>query len=200
MTKILLIGDCHGEFNKLDEILTKEEPFNFFISSGDVGVLDDVTFDNIKIIDKWKDKGTQILGNHDNVTFFNPLSLIQDICGVRIAALNGIIRNRIFIRDFFRDILFLSHQKDIDILVTHQTPTGIFNHMGEPTLEVLLHYTVPQVFISGHIHQYKTKFYGRTFVISLPLITEGYVAAYFDGKKLSNIEVVLKKGRKIIRI
>ena len=203
--KIVLVGDCHGNFSKLDSVLSAEEPFDYFISVGDVGSLDDVTLQNITIIDKWKPKGFFIRGNHDDVQFFNPLSITQNIRGASVAGVNGILRSRTFSSDktkdiSFKEIMYLSHQKDIDILVTHQPPTGMFNGIGEAVLEELLNYTVPKIYIFGHIHKYKLKFHLQTFMISLPLINKGYAVAYFRGKDLINLEVIFKKGKKTIRI
>ena len=203
--KVVLVGDCHGNFEKLDAVLTEEAPFDFFISVGDVGTLKDVTPQNIFfIVDKWQN-GYFIRGNHDNVEFFNRLELHQEINGLKIASLNGMLKSRTFLKEqlnniSFREVLYLSHLKDIDILVTHQPPTGLFERAGEPVLEELLNYLVPKIYISGHIHSYKLKFHLQTFVISLPMIHKGHVVVYFQGRDLRNIEVVLKKGKKVIRI
>jgi Icc-related predicted phosphoesterase len=202
--KVVLIGDCHGKFEVLDRVLSVEEPFDFFISVGDMGILDDVTHDNIKIIDKWKNKGYEIRGNHFDVEFFNPLSIIQEIKGLKVAALNGIIRPDRFIKSNncinFSEVLYLSHIKDIDILVTHQAPSIIYKDKGEKVLTELLTYTVPRLAISGHIHAQKTKFYLNTFCISLPMIHKGYSVAYFQGNDLRNLELVMKKGKRLIRV
>lgn len=204
-TKVILIGDCHGNFEKLDAVLTEEAPFDFFLSVGDVGSLNDVTPNNIAIIDKWGMKGYFIFGNHDNCWFFKQLELHQEIHGLKIASLNGMLKSRTFLKEqqnniSFREVMYLSHIKDIDILVTHQPPTGLYEHAGEPVLEELLNYLVPKIYISGHIHSYKLKFHLQTFVISLPMIYKGHVVAYFQGRDLRNIEVVLRKGKKVIRV
>ena len=204
-TKVVLVGDCHGNFEKLDAVLTEESPFDFFISVGDVGTLQDVTPNNIQIIDKWGEKGYFIFGNHDNCWFFNQLELTQEICGLKIASLNGMLKSRTFLKEqpnnvSFKEVLYLSHLKDIDILVTHQPPTGLHKNAGEPVLEELLNYLVPKIYISGHIHSYKLKFHLQTFVISLPMVHRGHVVTYFQGRDLRNIEIVLKKGKKVIRI
>jgi Icc-related predicted phosphoesterase len=204
--KVVLVGDCHGHFDKLDQILTAEEPFNFFVSVGDVADLNDMALvRNIEVIDKWGGKGYFVRGNHDMVTCFEPLTLHQEINGLTIASLNGIIRSRNFLKDTpnnvsFREILYLSHLTSVDILVTHQPPTGLHKNMGEPVLEELLNYLVPRIYISGHVHKYKLKFHLNTFVISLPMLTKGYAVAYFQGKDLRNIEIILKKGKKFIRV
>ena len=96
--------------------------------------------------------------------------------------------------------MYLSHLSDVDILVTHQPPTGVFNGMGEPVLEELINYLVPRIYVFGHIHRYKTKFHLNTFMISLPLVTKGHAVAYFQGNELRNLEIVLKKGKKFIRV
>ena len=202
--KIILVGDCHGNFEKLDAVLTAEEPFDFFISVGDVGCLSDVTPQNISFIEKWNN-GYFVHGNHDNVDFFTPLEISQDINGLKIASLNGILKSRTFLKEqlnniSFREVIYLSHLKDIDILVTHQPPTGLFEDAGEAVLEELLNYLVPKIYISGHVHRYKLKFHLQTFVISLPMIHKGHVVAYFQGRDLRNIEIVLRKGKKVIRV
>ncbi len=203
--KVVFIGDCHGNFEKLDAILTEESPFDFFISVGDVGTLHDVTPFNISVIDKWGDKGYFIFGNHDNCWFFNQLELVQEINGLKVASLNGMLKSRTFLKEqpnniSFREIMYLSHLKNVDVLVTHQPPTGIYKNAGEPVLEELLNYLVPTIYVSGHFHNYKLKFHLQTFVISLPMVHKGHVVAYFQGKELRNIEVVLRKGKKVIRI
>lgn len=203
--KVVLIGDCHGNFEKLDAVLTEEFPFDFFISVGDIGVLSDVTPKNIFVIDKWGHKGYFIFGNHDNCWFFNQLELHQEINELRIASLNGMLKSRTFLKEqqnniSFREVMYLSHLRDIDILVTHQPPTGLFNGVGELVLEELLNYLVPKIYISGHIHKYKLKFHLNTFVISLPLITKGHVVAYFQGRDLRNLEIIFRKGKKIVRV
>lgn len=205
MIKVVFIGDCHGRFDKLDDVLSSEEPFDIFLSVGDVGVVDDVTPTYLKILEKWKTKGYMIRGNHDNAQFFEPLTIHQEIAGLQVSGLNGMVKSRSFIKDTtnnisFREILYASHLKDIDILVTHQPPFGVFQDEGEQVLQELLHYLVPKIYIFGHIHKYKIKFYLNTFLISLPLINKGHVVAYFDGKELKNIEVVLRKGKKLIRV
>jgi len=203
--KVILVGDCHGNFEKLDSVLTAEEPFDFFISVGDVGSLKDVTPQNIQIIDRWKDRGYFIRGNHDNVDFFKPLEIMQNVNGLQIAALNGMLKSRTFLKEqfnniSFREVIYLSHMRNVDILVTHQPPTGLFSNIGEPILEEMLNYLVPKIYISGHIHNYKLKFHLKTFVISLPMINKGYAIAYFQGNDLRNMEIVLKKGKKFIRV
>ena len=203
-SKVILIGDCHGNFKKLDAVLTAEAPFDFFLSVGDVGSLSDVTPQNISLIDRWKN-GYFVRGNHDNVEFFHQLEIVQNINGLQIAALNGMLKSRTFLKEqlnniSFREIMYLSHLKDVDILVTHQPPTGLFNDAGESVLEELLNYLVPKIYISGHVHRYKLKFHLQTFVISLPMIHKGHVVAYFQGRDLRNIEIVLRKGKKVIRV
>lgn len=202
--KVVLVGDCHGNFEKLDSVLTAEEPFDFFISVGDVGCLKDITPQNILLIEKWN-KGYFVHGNHDNVEFFTPLEIVQSINGLQVASLNGILKSRTFLKEqvnniSFREVMYLSHLEDIDILVTHQPPTGLFDGAGEPVLEEVLNYLVPKIYVSGHIHKYKLKFHLQTFIISLPMINKGHVIAYFQGRDLRNIEVVLKKGKKFIRV
>ncbi len=203
-TKVVFVGDIHGDFESLDRVLAEENP-DLFISVGDVGVVSDVTPNNIHILDKWKPIGWFIKGNHDNAEFFHQLTIDQEIRGLRIAALSGTLKTKTFLKDLpnnitFREVIYLSHLKDIDILVTHQPPTGLYNNSGEPVLEELLNYLVPKIYISGHIHAYRLRFHLNTFVINLPLISKGHVVAEFDDRKLVNLEVELKKGKKVIRI
>lgn len=202
--KVVLVGDCHGNFERLDAVLTAEEPFDFFLSVGDVGSLSDVTPQNIQLIDKWQ-KGHFVRGNHDNVEFFNPLEIVQNINGLQVASLSGMLKSRTFLKEqinniSFREVLYLSHLRNIDILVTHQPPTGLFNGVGEAVLEEMLNYLVPKIYICGHVHKYKLRFHLQTFVISLPMIHKGYAVAYFQGNDLRDLEVVLKKGKKFIRV
>ncbi len=199
MVKIVLIGDVHGKFEKLDEVLTLESPFDFFLSVGDVGTLDDVIPQNIHLIDKWKN-GYMVKGTHDNVQFFNSLSNYKEIQGVKIAAINGSIKTRTFMRDSFESLLYLSHLKQIDILVTHQPPRGIFENKGERALNSLLRYIKPRIMISGHIHRNKVISTKDTFYFSLPLITRGYGVAYFENGVLKNLEQILRSGKKVIRV
>jgi len=202
-TKIVFIGDCHGDFSALDKILTREKPFDLFISVGDFATLQDMS--DTSIIDKWKEYGYFVRGNHDDVSCIKPLELYQDIGEIKVAGLNGMIRNKTFLKDTstnisFKEIIYLSHLRDIDILVTHQAPTGVFNNIGEPVLEELLNYLVPKIYVFGHVHKFRLKFYLNTFMISLPLITKGYAVAHFQGRDLRNIEIVLKRGKKFIRV
>jgi len=198
--KIILIGDIHNKINNLDQVLTQEGPFNFFITTGDI------KFDgDKKIIKKWYGHGYQVMGDDDIVPTFRELKLDSEINGLRIAGLSGMIRSRTFIKDTqknisFREILYLSHLADVDILVSHQSPSGIINNFGEQSLQELLNYLVPKIYISGHLHKYKTKFHLSTFCISLPMINHGYMVAYFLGKELRNLEVILKRGKKVIRV
>jgi len=202
--KVIFIGDCHGKFEALDNVLTSEEPFDFFLSVGDVGTLDDVTPQNITIIDRWKEKGFFVRGNHDRVKFFNDITLHQEINGLQIAGLNGVIKSKRFasITKFvsFNEILYLSHLKNIDILVTHQPPIGIINGKGEQILRELLNYLVPKIHIFGHTHEFKLKYILQTFCISLPIIDKGYAVAYFQGNDLRNLEIIFKKDKKFIRV
>lgn len=203
--KIVLVGDCHGHLDRLNQILSAEEPFDCFISVGDVATLKDLSPNNVDIVNRWKHKGYQVYGNHDEAECFTHLALSQHTNGVHIAGLGGILKSRNFIKDTpnnisFREILYLSHLHDVDILVTHQSPTGVFKDIGEPVLEELLNYLVPRIYIFGHVHRFKLKFHLNTFVISLPLITRGYVVAHFQGRDLRNLEMILKKGKKFIRV
>jgi predicted phosphodiesterase len=204
--KVVLLGDIHGNFSKLDEILTEEDPFNFFICVGDVAVLNDMGLVTTHaIIDKWGDKGYFVYGTHDEVECFTPLTLSQEINGLHISGLNGILKSRNFIKDTarnisFREIMYLSHLHNVDILVTHQPPTGVFNGIGEPVLEELLNYLVPRIYVFGHVHTYRLKFHLNTFMISLPIITKGHAVAYFQGRELRNLEIILKKGKRFIRV
>lgn len=191
-TKILLIGDVHGKFEALDTVLTNEEPFDLFLSVGDIG---DATTSDLGIINKWQHRGYYIKGNHDNVDHFHRLVVPIVINHVTIAGLNGMVHKK-----NFPNIMALSHIPNINILMTHQAPTGIFDGMGEPVLRSLLHYLTPRLYVFGHVHQYKIKFYRDTFCISLPLITKGYCIAYFKEGKLVEFESVLKRGKKIIRV
>jgi predicted phosphodiesterase len=203
--KIVLVGDIHGQFDKLDEVLTAEAPFDFFVTVGDVGVLEDAgNPNNIAIIDKWSN-GYYIKGNHDTAQFFEQLHLTQEINGLHVCGLNGVLKSDNFANDklnniSFKEIMYLSHLKDVDLLVTHQPPTGVINGYGEPIFEELLMYVMPKIYIFGHLHTYGIKFYGKTFCISLPLVGKGYAVAYFRGKDLTNLEVILKKGKRIIRV
>jgi len=144
-------------------------------------------------------------GNHDNVQFFNQLDVLQEIRGIKVSGLNGMLKSRTFLKDTpnnisFREVLYLSHLRDVDILVTHQPPTGLFNKVGESVFEEMLNYFIPKIYICGHVHRYKLKFHLNTFIISLPVIEHGYAVAYFQGRDLRNIEIVLKKGRKVVRV
>jgi predicted phosphodiesterase len=202
-TKVVFVGDLHGRFDKLDEALSSEEPFDYFISVGDVASLRDTI--NIGLTDKWGDRGYFVRGNHDNVQLFTPLEIVQELGVIKVAALNGMLKSRTFLKEqhnniSFHEIMYLSHLKDVDILVTHQPPTGVFNGMGEPVLEELLNYLVPKIYVFGHVHRYKLKFHLNTFVTSLPMIHKGHMSAYFQGRDLRNLEVVFKKGKKFIRV
>lgn len=199
MTKVVFVGDCHGDFQSLDKLLFKEEPFDFFLSVGDVGTLNDVTPANIHIVDFWSKKGYNVLGNHDDARFFSELDAVQNIGGLKVAALNGMIKTRSLIKKF-RELMVLSHLKNVDILVTHQPPKGLYKSAGEQVLSDLLEFMAPQIHISGHIHQYKLKFYSNTFAINLPMINKGHAVATFNGKELTNLEIELNKGKKVIRI
>ena len=205
-TKVVFVGDCHGNFDKLDNLLTVEQPFDFFISVGDFATSKDLFIpSNVNIINKWKDKGYFVKGNHDDVTCLQQLELHQEIRGINISGLSGVIRSKDFLKDkinnvSFREVLYLSHVKDVDILVTHQAPSNVFNGMGEPVLDELLNYLVPKIYVFGHIHKFKLKFHLNTFVISLPMLNSGYVVGYFQGRDLRNIEMVLKRGKKFIRV
>jgi len=205
LNKVVLIGDCHGHLERLDRVLSQEEPFNFFLSVGDVISRAELTTDKRIILDRWKGKGYFVHGNHDDFEVFNPLGLTNEINGLQISGLDGTLRARNFAKDTpnnisFREILYLSHLSNIDILVTHQPPTGIFGGMGEPVLEELLNYLVPKIYIFGHLHKQKVKFHLNTFMISLPMIDNGHAAAYFQGRDLRNLEIILKKGKKFIRV
>lgn len=205
-TKVVFVGDCHGDFKRLDRVLTDEEPFDFFISVGDFSTISDMKSDtNVSIVGKWSDRGYFVRGNHDDTACLKQLELYQEIRNISVAGLNGMIRSKTFARDThsnisFREILYLSHLGNVDILVTHQAPTGMFRKMGEPVLEELLNYLVPKIYIFGHIHKFKFKFHLNTFVISLPIITSGHAVAYFQGRDLRNIELVFKKGKKFVRV
>jgi Icc-related predicted phosphoesterase len=203
MIKVVMVGDCHGNFKKLDEILTKESPFDFFIATGDVGTIADVTPDNIAIVDKW-DNGYSIMGNHDqwggkDVVFFKDLYNFQTLQDVHVAAFSGMIKTRTLAKSF-STLVSMTHLHNIDILVTHQPPTGVFTGMGESVLSLLMEYMKPRIYISGHIHRYKSIFVGNTFVFSLPLVSKGYAVAYFDNHVLKNIEVTLKQGKRTIKV
>ncbi len=203
--KVVLVGDCHNKFSHLDSVLSSEEPFDFFLSVGDVGSLSEVEPNDLEIIEKWNKKGYFIRGNHDDVDFFAPLEIVQDINGLKIAGLNGILKSRSFANDkehniSFSEILYLSHINNIDILVTHQPPAGLFSNCGETIFWQMLDYIIPKVYICGHVHSYKLKFHLNTFIISLPMINHGHAVAYFQGKDLRNIEVTLRKGKKVIKV
>jgi predicted phosphodiesterase len=203
MTKVILLGDCHGQFKKLDDILTQESPFDFFLTTGDVGSISDVTPENIQIVDKWK-CGYSIMGNHDqwdgkDIVFFSPLGSLQSICGVAVAAFNGMIKTRTVARNF-ASLVEMTHLKNVDILVTHQPPPGLFDNMGESVLGAVLQYVKPKIYISGHIHRYKSVYIDGTFLFSLPLVFNGYVVVYFNEHTLKNIEVTYKKGKRVIKI
>jgi Icc-related predicted phosphoesterase len=203
--KVVLVGDCHSNFEQLDKVLSSEEPFDFFLSVGDVGSLSKVSPSDLSIIERWRSKGFFVRGNHDDVEFFNQLGLNQEIGGLTVSGLSGMLKSRTFLKDktnniSFRDVLYLSRLKKVDILVTHQPPTGLFNNVGESVLEDVLDFVVPQIYICGHIHRYKLKFHLTTFIISLPMIHKGYAVAHFQGKDLRNLEVIFRKGKKVIRI
>ncbi len=169
INKIILVGDIHGKFEDLDKALSTEYPFDFFLSVGDVGSLKDVSPANIGIIDKWGKHGWYIKGNHDDCSFFHGLGLHQELNGIQVAALNGMIRSKRFVNGAgcitFGEVLYLSHQKDVDILVTHQAPSMMFKGNGEIILTELLNYMTPKIYIFGHTHKNKLKFYLRTFCI-----------------------------------
>jgi predicted phosphodiesterase len=198
--KVVLLGDVHGKFDKLDEVLKHEEPFHLAITTGDLGNPSN------KIIEKWQDKVYQILGDDDNENLFQLLPLHSTIRGLTIASLSGTIKSRTFIKDTdknisFREILYLSRLQDVDIMVSHQAPKGILGeNFGEDVLKELLNYLVPKIYIFGHMHKLKLKFYLQTFCISLPLVNKGYAVAYFQGRDLRNLELVMKKGKRIIRV
>jgi Icc-related predicted phosphoesterase len=201
LIKVILVGDCHGLFTKLDEVLEHEQPFDFFVSTGDVATFNQVTHMALPIIKKWENKGFAILGNHDMYQFFSPLLPAQRIDGISVAALNGMIKNRTFLRDEASEVIRLSHLQNIDILVTHQSPSILFqNGAGEKILNELLAWMKPRIYISGHMHEYRTRCVGNTFVFSLPMINKGYVVAEFENKSLRNITAVLRDERKEIRI
>lgn len=204
--KIILVGDCHGNFLDLDKALEAEEPYDFFLSVGDLGKVTEYGLNALSVGRTRFVKGYAIKGNHDDdADMIANLSLVQNIRGLNVAALNGMLKSRTFLKDMpnnisFKEVMYLSQVKNIDILVTHQPPTGLHDRIGEVALRELLTYTTPKIYISGHVHKYKMQFFGRSFVFSLPMITKGYAVAYFQGSDLRNIEVVLKKGKKVIRV
>jgi len=200
MVKVVLIGDCHGKVEAFDSALKNEEPFNFFLSVGDVACSKDS-------VSSWYDRGFVVLGNHDSYIDppFRLLTIDQYVDDLHICGLNGMLKSRTFLKETssnvsFREILYASHLKDLQILVTHQPPSGVYNWAGEAVLNELVNYTVPRIYVSGHIHKYRVRFYLNTFILSLPPINKGYGVAYFEGKELKNLEMVFKKGKKVIRI
>lgn len=196
--KIILCGDVHNSFRALDKALTNEEPFDFFLSVGDVCSLKKTTREDLVIIDKWKSRGFAIAGNHDtNIEPFPRLDIIQNISGLKVAGLSGMYNSKFLLEEDIkywnmRELLFLSHQRDIDIFVSHVPFYGL-DDQGNKALTEVINYSAPNLFCSGHLHSYKFKFYNNTVCISLPLINKGYAVAYFEGKRLTNIEVILRE-------
>jgi predicted phosphodiesterase len=189
--KVVLVGDCHRGLTSLDVVLKAEEPFDFFLSVGDIKLDIEANL--------WYNKGYGVKGNHDEVQPFQPLGLSRNINGLKVSGLDGTIKTRTFMRDMFNDVLAVSHQ-DVDILVTHQPPKHIFEGYGEDVLTTLVQYVKPRLYIFGHTHKYRTKFHGGVCFISLPNIEKGYAVAYFEDRKFVNLEVVINKNKRTIRV
>lgn len=208
--KIVLLGDIHSQFDKLDAILAKEEHFDLVLSVGDVCVNCSAN-DTVPAIERYKHKSLAIYGNHDYaVETFPRIPLVTEFSGLKIVGLSGTFKSDKLTANNPRyvtaqELMVLSHEKNVAIFLSHEpcTQLRIYDNnklVGNNLLNSVIEYMQPQLFVCGHSHQYKFMFYGTTIALSLPLIHKGYALAYFEDDKLANIEVVLRNRRREIRI
>lgn len=93
----------------------------------------------------------------------------------------------------FNEYNAMKKLKNVDILITHEAPKALklFNrgeNVGLQYIDDIINEIKPKLSLSGHHHVYKEDFIGRTKMVSLPDIKEGYAIITSDEKNHLNLD------------
>jgi predicted phosphodiesterase len=192
MKKITLLGDVHGKYKRMHEIIREKDKHEYIVQVGDLGFSYD-TLDNVD-----PNKFKIVSGNHDNMDKI--INTAHYLGNYGYTELNGInffwYRGAYSIDRQYRTIgidYWSNEENDIetfmkarelyrevkpDLVLTHDCPESIVYQMLSPNhriyqnitnwaLQELFNIHQPKRWFFGHHHQSKTIQYGNTKFICL---------------------------------
>jgi predicted phosphodiesterase len=193
MSKIItILGDVHGKYRRLHEIIREKDRYEYIIQIGDLG-FDYGTLDNVDP-DKFKVVG----GNHDNmdkiihiphylgdygytsvnsVNFFYYRGAYSIDRQYRTVGVDWWEKEQLTIEDFIKARELYREIKP-KIVITHDCPQSIASQMLLPhqriyenmtgwALNELLNIHQPDLWLFGHWHDSRTIRYGNTKFVCL---------------------------------
>ena len=190
--KIIVLGDVHGKYKRLHEILRKKEKYEYVVQIGDLGfdysTLDNVDHEKFKIVSGNHDNMDKIvniphyLGDYgytslNNVNFFYYRGAYSTDIAYRTIGIDWWDNEQINIEGFMNARELYRATKP-DIVLTHDCPSDIAYQMIDPgqrvhennttwSLQELYNIHQPKLWIFGHWHCSRTIQHGNTKFICL---------------------------------
>ncbi len=176
MSRIIAVGDLHGETERLFRLLDAETPDGLLCIGdwGDPGEIAPQTWDALLL----RVPVLTVFGNHDDLPLLatltnrsdnSPVLLRQgerraDFCGLSVAGVSGIWAKSHRLPHYVTDedvagwAEALSSGPSVDVLLTHGCPLGVADRTpsgrpgGQRCFLDLLKTVRPQVHLCGHLH------------------------------------------------
>ncbi|MBI4155029.1 metallophosphoesterase [Candidatus Woesearchaeota archaeon] len=191
--KLVVLGDIHGKWKRVNAIINHELDKGFALSTGDLG--------NYKFEPENRQKIIFCHGNHESFQYIKELMedksnnliplkageiyTLSD--GTTITALPGVFSPKFYekgcILKYFSkaDVeKLLCLEKKIDILLTHEAPFGIgvtkngFD-LGKEQINQIIKHLNPRIGFFGHHHFFCDKYLNTTRIIGLDQPNHSYI-------------------------
>lgn len=213
MEKLLILGDIHGKWEKVNRIINHEINGNgLALSTGDLGNY------------KFEPNGNKTLffcyGNHESFYYIDNLLKSKEgnlqtriageifkLNGIKISTFPGVYSERFYengekTKYFSKKDLdkVLTIREPIDILIMHEAPFGIGvikngKDLGKTQINQVINHLKPKIAFFGHHHFYFEGEYNGIPIIGLDQPHHSYVLLNTNDFSIKKIDASLNNGK-----
>ncbi len=204
MSKFVIVGDLHGDKKSMESIIEIERP-QFVLQTGDqldynsqLCPIYYITGDdeNADVLENY------VIPNEEYMNMYCMMNGVRErLDGVTIGGLSGLSFDTLCDFDvesyeiFEEDDIKICKSSliDVDIFLSHESPSGIVDKFGSDLVRDLISVIQPRFSFSSHLHTYNRIKWGRTTMVMLPLAQCGYYVLDFDGHGQLHSESYMQK-------
>ncbi len=217
--KAIAIGDMHGTFDALYNVLSEHEP-DLLLCCGDWGDPGEVGQDVLELVTERAYTFT-VFGNHDDLELLDrmrnrdgsPILLkngeVREVFGVRIGGISGIWAKSHRKPWYVTDEDVISYAERIsegkaDVLLAHSCPSGLADmtpsgtHGGKRCFLDAFRIVKPKLYLCGHLHRPgRRDLKDGSSVVNVGFAKEGDFAVLSFDEGLQGLSIqMLSRGRR----